>query len=90
MNFFIKQKFTNTPGCIDFNLMCIFTDVETELGGVKQWLNDAEERLGPGVTECRNPLGKETLPPGTPFVLRRDAKMLEHKVGHLNLYCSIL
>lgn len=64
--------------------------METELGGIKQWLNDAEERLGPGVTECRNRLGKETLPPGTPFVLRRDAKMLEHKVGHIKFYCLFL
>ncbi|CAB3362092.1 Hypothetical predicted protein [Cloeon dipterum] len=55
------------------------SDVETELGGIKQWLNEAEEKLGPGVTECRSILGKETLPQGTPFALRKDAKLFEHK-----------
>ncbi|XP_059477995.1 uncharacterized protein LOC132198162 isoform X2 [Neocloeon triangulifer] len=61
------------------------SDVETELGGIKQWLNEAEEKLGPGVTECRSVLGKQTLPPGTPFALRKDAKMLEHKALQVDI-----
>lgn len=55
--------------------MCIlFADVETELRGMKQWLCEAEVRLGPGITECRDL---------TRLVVsgqQREVKMSEHKV----------
>jgi hypothetical protein len=57
----------------------MFTDVETELGGIKQWLTEAEVRIGPGITEWRD--FRDWGKPGVPHALQRDAKMLEHKVG---------
>lgn len=64
------------------------TDVETELGGLKQWLLEAEARLGPEVTECHN-LGVARKP-GVAAVLQRDAKMLEHKVGRVARYFKVV